>query len=72
MTIMVPFDSLLLRDSHREILENERVIERSWNMKKNDKKSWNFVISHGILQILSPNFTKFVLFMPTLKDVASV
>ena len=26
------------------------------------QKSWNFVISHGILSILTLNFTKFVFF----------
>ena len=36
------------------------------------KKSWNLVISHGILTILLLNFTKFVPYLPTLRNLASV
>ena len=47
-----------------ENLENKsghvKVTERSWNIKKNGKKSWNFVLGHGILPIVSLNFTKFM------------
>ena len=42
------------------------VMGKSWNMT-NYQKSWNFVISHGILPILPPNCTKFVFFVTTLK-----
>ena len=31
------------------------------------KKSWNFVISHGILPILPPNCAKFVCILPALR-----
>ena len=37
---------------------------------KSDKKPKDFVSSHGILLILSLNFTKFVLFLLTLIDLA--
>ena len=40
------------------------VMEKSWNIKK------NFVISHGILPIWPLNFTKFVPFLQTLRNLA--
>ena len=42
------------------------IIEISWNMK-NWQNLWNVVISHGILPMLSLEFTKFACFLADSK-----
>ena len=42
-------------------------MEKSWNINKNGQKSRNFIISHGILPILSENYTNFIYVLPPLR-----
>ena len=48
------------------------VMEKSRNIKICKNKSWNFVISHGILPILSLNLIKCMPYLPTLSHLVSV
>ena len=54
-----------------ENLENENGHGKVMEHEKIGQKSWNFVISHRILPILPPNYTKFVFVLVTAKKLSS-
>ena len=61
----------LLQGSHRDAGKMKIVEGKLLNMK-NWQKSLYFVICHGILIFMPVNLTKFVSFMLTLSNLASV
>ena len=52
--------------------ENNKLSLKSYGTLKIGTKSWNFVIKNGILPLLLPNFTKFMLFLPTIRNQVSI
>ena len=47
-----------MMSDHEKVMEHEKL-----EKLKKKKKSWNFVISHGILPIVTQYFTRFVPFL---------
>ena len=54
-----------------ENLENENGHGKVMEHEKIGQKSWNFVISHRILPILPPSYTKFLFVLITAKILSS-